>query len=411
MNSPTGALTHEGDGDGPGDTVAIWLLAVGQTLGFATLLYIFGALIVQFEVGLGWSKASLSFGPTGTLIVSAMVAPVMGRLVDKGYGGGLLWGGALFGGAVLVAISSVTTWPAWVALWALLGVAHAASLYDVCFAFLTRRLGNVARAAIIRVTLVAGFASALAFPLGALVSEAWGWRGAVLVFAAMQIGLTAPLNWYAGVRLRRRARAGASTQEADNGALHSALRRPEFWLLMAIFALSWMNHSMLVTYFIPIFTDLGASPVLAVAAASTVGPFQFVGRLLLMLNQTRVSAMFATSLAVGGLAVASTVLIAAGAAVSLIFLFAMLQGASIGLLSILRPVLCAEVLGRRGFGAITGVIAMGPLLATAAAPIAGALLQDNGGALALLIGSLTFALVAVALATLLRVRIKRLVRG
>lgn len=395
------------DGDGPGDALAIWLLAVGQTLGFASLLYIFGALIVQFEAGLGWSKSALSLGPTGTLIISAIAAPVMGRLVDLGYGGGLLWGGALFGGAVLAAISMISAWPIWIGLWAVLGLAHAASLYDVCFAFLTRRLGGSARPAIIRVTLVAGFASALAFPLGAIVSAEWGWRGAVLVFAGLQIGVTAPINWYAGARLRKRARFGGPPRQTDAGALHAALRRPEFWLLVAIFSLAWMNHSMLVTYFIPVFTELGATPVMAVAAASTVGPFQFAGRLLLMLNQTRISAMAATSIAVTGLAVGSAVLIAAGAAISLIFLFALFQGASIGILSILRPVLCAEVLGRRGFGAITGVIAMGPLLATAAAPITGALLQDWGGAVALLLGGLGIGLVAMMMAVFLRMRVAR----
>lgn len=117
--------------------------------------------------------------------------------------------------------------------------------------------------------------------------------------------------------------------------------------------------------------------------------------------------MATTLISVSGLVLASVVLIAAGAAIWLIFAFAVLQGASLGLLSILRPVLSADVLGRRGFGAITGVMAMGPLLATAAAPVTGALLQDRGGAMALLIGSLTIALLAVMLALILRVRVKR----
>jgi MFS family permease len=403
VTDPARAAAAE-DGDGPGDALAVWLLAVGQTLGFASLLYIFGALIVSFEAGLGWTKSALSLGPTASLIVSAAAAPFMGRLVDRGLGAELLSGGALLGGLALAGLSLATTQTLWIMLWALVGLAHAASLYDVCFAFLTRRLGGLARPAIIRVTLVAGFASALAFPLGAAMAAAWGWQGAVLGFAAIQLGLTAPVNWIAGARLRRRARVQRAAPLSDAGALRAALGRPEFWLLTAIFGLCWMNHSILVTYFIPVFTDLGASPGMAVAAAATVGPFQFVGRFLLMLNETRVTAQRATAIAVAGLALASAALIAAGAAVWLIFLFAMLQGAGIGLMSILRPVLSAEVLGRRGFGAITGVMAMAPLLATASAPLLGAVLQDHGGTLELLAASLGIALLANALAAVLRAR-------
>ena len=395
------------EGDGPGDALAVWLLAVGQTLGFASLLYIFGALIVPFEAGLGWSKSALSLGPTAALIVSAVAAPFMGRLVDSGLGAELLTGGAALGGGALIVLGSVGWQPMWVAAWMLIGLAHAASLYDVCFAFLTRRLGGNARLAIIRVTLVAGFASALAFPLGAAMAAAWGWQGAVLGFAAIQLGLTAPVNWTAGARLRRRARPARLRQDRDKGALGIALGRPEFWLLTAIFGLCWMNHSTLVTYFIPVFTDLGASPGLAVAAAATVGPSQFAGRLLLMLNETRVSAQRATAIAVAGLTLASAALLAAGAALWLIFLFAVLQGASLGLMSILRPVLTAEVLGRRGFGAITGVIAMAPLLAAAAAPVLGALLLDHGGTPVFVSASLGMAALATALAWVLRRRAAR----
>ncbi len=395
------------DGDGPGDAAAVWLLAVGQTLGYASLLYIFGALIVSFEAGLGWSKSALSLGPTVSLIVSATAAPFAGRLVDKGLGAELLSGGALLGGLALAGLSLVSTQGLWMLLWAVIGLAHAASLYDVCFAFLTRRLGSTARAAIIRVTLVAGFASALSFPFGAAVADVWGWQGAVLGFAAIQIGLTAPINWVAGARLRRRARASRTVPPSEAGALAVALRRPEFWLLTAIFGLCWMNHSVIMTYVIPVLTDMGASPGLAVAAASTVGPSQFAARFLLMLNETRVTAQLAAAISVAGLTLASAVLIAAGAALGLIFVFAVLQGGSIGLMSILRPVLTAEVLGRRGFGAITGMIAIAPLLATAAAPILGALLQDHGGTRELLMASLGMGALAMALAWVLRRRVAR----
>lgn len=395
------------DGDGPGDNLAVWLLAVGQTLGYAAFYYSFGALIVALEDGTGWSKAQLSVGPAMTLVVSALAAPLAGRLVDAGHGARLLWGGALFGGLMMAGLSTVASWPLYVLFWALVGLSHAASLYEVCFAFLTRRLGGHARAAIVRVTVLAGFASALAFPLGTGMAELAGWRGAVLVFAALTICVAAPLNWYAGARLRRRARQGTAQPKLEPGALQAALRRAEFWILAVIFGLCWMNHTVVMTYILPVLADLGISKPMAVATATMVGPSQVAARVLLLLGGHRVAAQWATGWAVAAMALASAVLLMAGAAWGLIFLFAVLQGASIGLVSVLRPVLCAEVLGRRGFGAITGVIAMFPLLSTAAAPVVGALIQQAGGTRALLLATFVMGALATLLAAVLRARVAR----
>lgn len=395
------------DGDGPGDALAVWLLALGQTLGYAAFYYSFGALIVALEAGTGWSKAQLSLGPALTLVVSALAAPLAGRLVDAGHGARLLWGGAAFGGLALAGLSTSSALPVYLLFWALVGLAHAASLYEVCFAFLTRRLGAAAPAAIVRVTVLAGFASALAFPLGTGVAELAGWRGAVLVFAVLMIGVAAPVNWVAGARLRRRARVGSGAAAPEPGALKAALRRAEFWILAVIFGLAWMNHTVVMTFIIPVLTDLGASKALAVATAATVGPSQVAARTLLMLGGARVAAQRAVLWSLAAMAAASAVLLAAGAALWLVFLFAMLQGGSIGLVSALRPVLCAEVLGRRGFGAITGVIAMSPLLSTAAAPVVGALILRAGGSAALIAATCAMGAAATVLALVLRARIRR----
>jgi hypothetical protein len=207
---------------------------------------------------------------------------------------------------------------------------------------------------------------------------------------------------YAGVRLRRRDPAAAERRAEPPGRLRAALRRPAFWLLTGAFGAAWMNHSILVTYFIPLFTGLGAGPAMAVAAASTVGPFQVIGRLILMLLGARAPALLASRTAFGLMAAASLILLAAGAELRLIFVFAVLEGAAIGILSILRPVLTAEVMGAEGFGAISGAISIGPLLATAAAPLLGAGLIGLGGPMALVAGSLGIAGVGLGLVLILR---------
>ena len=67
----------------------------------------------------------------------------------------------------------------------------------------------------------------------------------------------------------------------------------------------------------------------------------------------------------------------AGLSPWLIFAFTAIQGAAIGVMTILRPVLISEVLGPAGYGAIAGTIQIPARLAGAAAPVVGAFVLDH----------------------------------
>ncbi|SPH18375.1 hypothetical protein DEA8626_01913 [Defluviimonas aquaemixtae] len=382
----------------------VWLLAVGQTAGYASLVYVFGAIILSLEAGSDWSRAELALGPTLALLTQAVLAPFSGRLVDQGRGGALLGGAAVLGGVSLALLSQVGQLALWYAFWTAIGVAQAASLYETCFSFLTRRLGPEARRAIIRVTLVAGFASTCAFPLGAWSGAELGWRGALLVFAAVEIGITLPAN-VIGVRLLRRgARRGGPMVATPRGAVLAVLKLREFWALAGFFGLTMGNHMMLTTFALPVLTERGAAEAVAVLVASTVGPMQVAGRVLLMLGGARIRAGAAARGVALVMSLGSAALLLATGQVALFFLYAICQGASIGITSILRPLLTAEALGQENFGAVSGALAMAPLGAMAAAPFLGALLISAGGVTLLLSVTLGLGLGALALAIWLRTR-------
>jgi MFS family permease len=367
--------------EAPGDAAAVWLLALGQTLIYAGTYYSFPALLPALEAATGWSKSVLAAGPTLAFLLMAALTPFSGRLVDRGLGGEMLVAGPVLA-AVGVATLGLAGAPwVWLAAWAAIGVAQAGCLYETCFAFLTRRLGDGARAAITQVTLVAGFAGTVTFPLGHWLGGAFGGQGGMLVFAAIVLAGVVPLNLWAVVRLRRRARAagGLPAPEDASGALKAALRRPEFWAISAAVGMVYLNHGVLLTFVLELFADRGAGPALAATAAACIGPAQVAGRLALLMAGARVSTALATLMALGSVVMAGLLLWAAGAAMPLIFAFALLQGAGAGLLSILRPVLTAEVMGRRGFGVVSGAIAVPAILASAAAPSVGAALLAMGG--------------------------------
>jgi len=363
-----------------GDSLAVWLLAVGQTLTYAALYYSFAALLPDLEVATGWSKAQLAAGPTLAFLITAALTPFTGRLVDRGWGGEMLVGMPVLGAFALVGLGFVGSVPGWLILWAIIGVAQSGALYETCFAFLTRRLGTGARAAITRVTLVAGFAGTLAFPMGYQLGAAFGGQGALVAFGGLLLLGAVPANAVGVVRLRRLQAAGTMRPPPEPGALVSALRNPAFWGISAIFGLTYLSHSVLLTYALTVFADRGAGEAMAVLAAACIGPAQVAGRVVLLLNEKRVSTQIATIWSLGSIVAAAALLWVAGLAPMLIFGFALLQGAGIGLSSILRPVLLAELLGRRGFGAISGAAAVAPILGTAAGPVFGAMLLGYGTA-------------------------------
>ncbi len=105
-----------------------------------------------------------------------------------------------------------------------------------------------------------------------------------------------------------------------------------------------------------------------------------------------------------GMSLASLALLAATGQVALFLVYAVCQGASIGVQSILRPLLTAEALGQENFGAMSGALAMAPLTASAAAPFLGALLIGAGESTLLLSVTLAFAIGAFGLALWLRTR-------
>jgi len=359
----------------------VWALAVTQTLGYTCMFYIFAALIATWDATLDWGREVLALGPTLAILISASLAVLAGRLVDRGHGPALMGGGSVLGAAALVVLALAGSPAAYLAAWAGLGVAQAACLYEVCFSMIVRSRGQTARAAITRVTLVAGFASTIAFPAGAGLSAAYGWQAAIWVAAAVMVVVVAPLNLWAAHRLETRGshRHEERARPQQPGTLRRALRNRAFWILAGLFSALSLNHWMLISFLVPVLTERGASAALAVLAASFVGPAQVIGRLALMTFEGRLSTGRATQITIVALVAAPLALMALGLDVRLAFLFALLQGAALGTMTILRPILIAEALGQASYGEIAGAMSIPMLAASAAAPTIGALLLGVGG--------------------------------
>ena len=360
---------------------AIWLLAGGVTLGYAGLYYIFAALLLNWVQTTDLSKGDLTLAFTIAMLISAATSPLAGRAVDAGKGRWLLSGGMLGGSLALALLASAGSHAEFVIYWALIGIAQGLCLYDPCFAFVIRTTGTSSHKYITQITLAAGFASTIAFPVCAFLAGAYGWKVAVTV-VSLVLGLIGAPMLFAGASMLECCPHDPSPHErkAHNRALfRRALRRPAFWLLATAFPLIGLSEGVCLTHIVPILTESGLAQATAVGAAALFGPMQVFGRLLLIPVVNRVSALFLTAASFAGISLATIVLIGVNGSAILAFAFAALFGVSYGLTSILKPVITANILGRETFGAISGWLALPFLASLAIAPHFGSILWSIGG--------------------------------
>jgi MFS family permease len=356
-------------------------LAVAQTIVWAAVYYSFPALLPEWERDLGWSKTEISGAFTVALLIAAVLAPMAGRLIDRGAARLIHPGGTLLAAMLLAALSQITEIWQFYAVWAGIGLAMSGCLYEAAFAIITVTVGGRAREAITTVTLVAGFAGTVSFPSAHYLSGLFGWRGTVLWFAGAVVMVAIPLM-LVGLRLLESHRGPADAVEetpGDAAGRVAVTRRPAFWLLGFAFGTIGLVHGLVLSHLLPILADRGIGETVAVLAASMIGPMQVLGRVVMIATERRVNIFGVAMACYLGMALGCVALLMAGVAPWLVALFVMLHGAGYGTASIVRPVLTAQLLGRRRFGVIAGMLAIPFMGGFAIGPTAAALLWEAGG--------------------------------
>lgn len=364
--------------------------AVAQLLLWSAFFYLFAALLPRIGTALGAPAIAMSAALTGGLLAWALAAPFCGRVIDRGHGRALLAGGALCGAAALMLIAGTPSYPVFVVGMLVLGPAMAATLYDPCFALVVRRFPNRARAPIAAVTLVAGLASLVTFPLVAVLDAVLGWRGIVLVFATGAV--------LAALVLPGEAEGGEAHARPAGPPL-AAGQRARTLLIGASFAALILSHSMLLFHLPAALAGrpgFGASAHLILAL---IGPAQIVGRLALG-AMPGVSTVLLSRVVFVFMLVPPLLLLAAPELPALALVAVLLQGAGFGIHTVLRPETAERHLGSLAIGGALGVIAMIGLLMMALGPALGALAQARFGFSGLL--WLALAVNAVGLGLLMR---------
>jgi hypothetical protein len=242
----------------------------------------------------------------------------------------------------------------------------------------TRLYGVAARGSITGITLFAGFASTVSWPLTAWVEAAWDWRTACLMWAAAHLLICLPLNTLLVPRPETEAAPAAAapghgaTAAADSGGGTLTMA-----LLAFVFAASWFGSTAMAAHLPRLLQETGASPAAAIAAAALVGPAQVAGRLLEFGLLRRLNPLLSARMACLGHPLGAAALLAAGAVAAPVF--AVLHGLGGGIMTIAKGTLPLAIFGAAGYGRRLGVLMVPTRFIQAATPFLFALLIDAWG--------------------------------
>lgn len=348
-------------------------LAISQTLVWGCLYYSFAKLLPTWERDTDWTTTEIAGGLTVALMVAGLVSPLLGRQIDRQRGSYVLTAGPTVGALCLILLSQTNALWQFYAAYLLMGVALAGSLYEPCFAVLTKTMGVQTRRAITIVTLAAGFASTIAFPSIFYLEQIIGWRQTLWVLAAVVLLVAVPLQWY-GSRLAERHAEPPSQRERQPKRSAGFGRNPVFYLLAFVYAAIAFNHSAILNHLLPLLDQRGMSEQNAVLAASMIGPMQVSGRVIMLLLEKRVATVWMFIACFVTILIASVALLASNIALFWVAVFVTFQGAGYGITSIMKPLVTAQFMGNTQFGVIAGWLAIPTGIAGAIAPTAAALI-------------------------------------
>lgn len=357
---------------------AVLALGITQITAWGSIYYSFALLMEPLQTALGASKSAVVGAFSLSLLASGLLAPVVGRLIDRSGGRWVMAGGSVIGGAALCALAFVSTLTQLYVVWVALGVAMAATLYDPAFAVLTQAFRTNYRRAITALTLFGGFASTIFWPITAYLIEQHGWRDAMLMLGILQFVVCVPLHFFALPRHHRTIAASKAEVHTD-ATLREVLRDKTFYLLCLAFTANALVFSAMAVHMLAMLEVKGLTVMEAALIGALVGPMQVLGRVVQMMFERHTSPSKVGLIAMGLLPVSLIIFFVGNGSLAIFALFALLYGGGNGVMTIVRGTIPAELYGRTNYGAVNGAMAAPVLISKAFGPLAAALVWGLTG--------------------------------
>jgi MFS family permease len=353
-------------------SVVVSTLGITQTLAWGSTYYLAAVFADPISDTLQLPHAWFFGIFSASLLLSGLLGPVAGRIIDEHGRRDVLAATNLVFAAGLVCLSFAGGIASLALAWVVIGVGMGFGLYEAAFATATGLYGRKARNAITGITLFAGFASTVGWPTSAFFIEQFGWRGACIAWAALHLVVGLPMN--------RLLIPKAALHASEKAPEHAAAPAGISWtviVLPAVFGATWCVATALAAHLPRLLQAMGVATTTAIFAASLVGPAQVAARLVEFTFLQNLSPMISARLATALHPLGAVLLALIGPAAAIPFV--LLHGAGNGMLTIARGTLPLALFGPAGYGLRTGILTAPARILQGGAPLLFGLVLDNGG--------------------------------
>jgi MFS family permease len=353
-------------------SVVVSTLGITQTLAWGSTYYLTAVFADPISDSLQLPHAWFFGIFSAALLLSGLLGPLAGRMIDKHGGRDVLATTNLVFAAGLLCLSSASGVATLALAWGLLGIGMGFGLYEAAFATAAGLYGREARNAITGITLFAGFASTVGWPTSAVFIEHFGWRGACIAWAVLHLVIGLPMNRL----LIPKAHPSAPERTPEHAAAPSGIP----WtmvVLAAVFGATWFVSTALAAHLPRLLEAMGATTATAIFAASLVGPAQVAARMVEFTLLRGLSPMISARLATCLHPLGALLFAIVGPVFAVPFV--LLHGAGNGMLTIARGTLPLALFGPAGYGLRTGILSAPARILQGGAPLLFGIVLDHAG--------------------------------
>ncbi len=376
---------------------------------------LFPPIISEFGWDRGVTAGAFSFG----FLVSAIMSPLMGKLMDRGGPRAVMeLGTVLMGAGLLLAPLTSEPWHLYLTIGVLVGAGSICLGYSGQSLFLPNWFSRKRGLAVGLAFAGVGIGSATLLPWVQLMIEQTGWRTACTWLGVLVLVVLVPIN----LLLRKRPQDMGLLPDGDaephptakpisnvvdpawasiDWTLGRAMRTSRFWwLALGLFGglYTWYAVQVHQTKYL---LDIGFSPSVAAWALALVSLFGVPGQIFLGHLSDRIGREWIWTISGLGFAICFAALIALEYVPSMVLVYVMVVSQGLlgyGVTSIMGAVVL-EVFQGEHFGSIFGTLMLAALAGGAAGPLVTGMLHDHFGnyTLAFSLGIVVCALASAAI--------------